>query len=394
MKIAILTSGILPVPAVLGGAVENLIDFYLEYNDNHNLHDITIYSVWNPKVIHHPATRSKKNHYIYINTNSLFSKIKKRIYHFIKKDWYYHYSIEYYFEQALKQIKKQRYDIVLIENRPAYAIKVRKTINTKIVYHLHNSKLDSQTRYAKEIYESANRIITVSNYISNCVKTINPNDKKCVTVYNGIDLNSFSVQSSTIIDRKKTGFTAEDFVVIFSGRINKAKGILELMEAFCRLKQYPRIKLLIIGSSFYGNANKDDTFIVALKEKAQAINNRIVFTGFIPYQDIPSYLKLANVAAIPSVWDDPFPTTVLEAQAMGLPIIATRRGGIPEEVSQKNAILLKTDEYLVENLANTILDLYQHPEKRKAMSLASLERSKLFDKDRYAKEFFDAIETI
>lgn len=95
MKIAILTSGILPVPAVLGGAVENLIDFYLEYNDNHNLHDITIYSVWNPKVIHHPATRSKKNHYIYINTNSLFSKIKKRIYHFIKKDWYYHYSIEY-----------------------------------------------------------------------------------------------------------------------------------------------------------------------------------------------------------------------------------------------------------------------------------------------------------
>ena len=100
------------------------------------------------------------------------------------------------------------------------------------------------------------------------------------------------------------------------------------------------------------------------------------------------------MAAIPSVWDDPFPTTVLEAQAMGLPIITTRRGGIPEEVSQKNAILLKTDEYLVENLANTILDLYQHPEKRKAMSLASLERSKLFDKDRYAKEFFEAIETI
>ena len=45
MKIAILTSGILPVPAVLGGAVENLIDYYLEYNNQHQLHDITVYSV-------------------------------------------------------------------------------------------------------------------------------------------------------------------------------------------------------------------------------------------------------------------------------------------------------------------------------------------------------------
>ena len=109
---------------------------------------------------------------------------------------------------------------------------------------------------------------------------------------------------------------------------------------------------------------------------------------------MPNYLSIANIAVIPSIWDDPFPTTVLEAQAMGLPIITTRRGGIPEEVSQENAILLETDEHFIENLADTILDLYQHPEKRKAMSQASLERSKLFDKDRYAKEFFEAIETI
>ena len=44
MKIAILTSGILPVPAVQGGAVENFLDFFLEYNDQQKLHDITVYS--------------------------------------------------------------------------------------------------------------------------------------------------------------------------------------------------------------------------------------------------------------------------------------------------------------------------------------------------------------
>jgi glycosyltransferase involved in cell wall biosynthesis len=98
------------------------------------------------------------------------------------------------------------------------------------------------------------------------------------------------------------------------------------------------------------------------------------------------------VAVIPSVWDDPFPTTVLEAQAMGLPIITTRRGGIPEEVTEENAIMLDTDEHFVENLTAAILDLYEHPEKRTAMAEASLRRSRLFDKDTYAKNFFAAIE--
>ena len=79
---------------------------------------------------------------------------------------------------------------------------------------------------------------------------------------------------------------------------------------------------------------------------------------------------------------------------MGLPIITTHRGGIPEEVTKDNAILLNTDENFVDNLAAAILDLYQHPEKRKQMSAASLERSKLFDKETYAKNFFAALEEL
>ena len=80
MKIAILTSGILPVPAVQGGAVENLIDFYLEYNCQHHLHDITVYSVWNPDISQHPALLADCNHYKYIDTSSLWAKIRRKIY--------------------------------------------------------------------------------------------------------------------------------------------------------------------------------------------------------------------------------------------------------------------------------------------------------------------------
>ena len=169
---------------------------------------------------------------------------------------------------------------------------------------------------------------------------------------------------------------------------------MELIEAISLLKEISHIKLMVIGGSFYGNATNDDDFMRILKSKAEPLNDRIIFTGFIPYSDMSYYLSMADVAVIPSVWDDPFPTTVLEAQAMGLPIITTRRGGIPEEVTEKNAILLDTDEHFIQNLSTAILDLYQHPEKRQQMAAASLERSKMFDKDTYAKNFFEALEGI
>lgn len=151
---------------------------------------------------------------------------------------------------------------------------------------------------------------------------------------------------------------------------------------------------MIIGGSFFGNTNDEDEFIRSLKEKAMKIKGNIVFTGFIPYEKMPDYLQLADIAVIPSVWDDPFPTTELEAQAMGLPIITTIRGGIPEEVGSKNAILLETDESFVNNLATAILNLYENPKKRYKMSIASLERGQLFDKEKYAKLFFVALDSL
>ena len=75
-----------------------------------------------------------------------------------------------------------------------------------------------------------------------------------------------------------------------------------------------------------------------------------------------------------------------------LPIITTSRGGIPEIVTEQNAILLKIDEYFIENLAISIFDLYQHPEKREQMSEAALKRSRMFDKETYAKNFFAALD--
>lgn len=393
MKIAILTSGILPVPAVKGGAVENHIDFYLKYNDEHQLHDMTVFSVWNDAIKGHPALKSRVNHYEYIEVKSLWARIRKNIEHRIYGEGYYHYVIEYYFRKAWKRLKKQHYDIILLDNRPGYAINIDVPQGTSLYLYLHNDLLNNTLPHYQEIYDKAARILTVSDYISSRVRTINPKDQKCVSILNGIDLNAFSQNITSTITRSQMGLNDDDFVMVFSGRITREKGVTELIDALIRLPQYQNIKLLVIGSSFYGDSANEDNFIKSLKQKAAVIKERIIFTGFIPYAQMPQYLKMADIAVIPSMWDDPCPNTVLEAQAMGLPIITTRRGGIPEEVTEKNAIMLSTDDKFTDNLVKAIEVLYNAPNKRQEMSQASLNNSKYYNHQRYAEDFFKALES-
>ena len=374
--------------------MENFLDFFLEYNNIHQRHDITVYSVFNPKVREHPALMSNVNHYYYIKTNSLWAKFRKRLFSKRHPDTYHHYSIEFFLYESLKHIRRQNYEAIILNNRPGYAEVLDGKTDAKLVYNLYNDKLNNTTRSHQQIYDAASLIISTSDYISNRVRTIGDYGNKCVTVYSGIELDKFSSAIKPRISRKELGLNPSDFVLLFSGRVNKEKGVMELISAIQQLKQYPNVKLLILGSSFFGNASKDDNFILSLKQQANDVKDRIIFTGFIPYEMMPDYLKISDVATIPSNWDDPFPTTVLEAQAMGLPIITTRRGGIPEEVTEENAILLDTDELFVDNLSKAILDLYTHPEKRQQMSTISIERSKLFDKETYAKNFFAALENI
>lgn len=388
MKLAVITCGILPIPAVQGGAVENLIDFYLEYNDTHKLHDITVYSPWDPKVRTHPALTSDVNHYHYIDVTSLRARIARKIYSYCHQDEYYNYFIEYYFEKVYSNLKKKDFDYIIIENGAGLTIKLSQRGHKNLILHLHNDLLNSQSRNHDVIANSLTKIITVSNYIKGRVATVFPVDK-IETIYNGIDLKNFSIKENPSVSRKAIGFSEEDFILVYNGRINNEKGISELIDAIYQLQDI-QVKLMILGSSFFDNTKKDDAFILSLKEKVKRIENNIVFTGFIPYVQVPDYLQLADIAVLPSMWEEPFGLTIVEAMAAGLPLVTTRSGGI-SEICEGVATIVDR-ENIVNNLETAILDLYNHPEKRKQMSTEGLERAKYFDRNNFAKNFFAALE--
>lgn len=393
MKLAVLTCGMLPIPAVQGGAVENLIDFYLEYNNNHHLHDITIYSPWDDKLVGHPALASDVNHYHYIDVSSLRARLERRLFKFFRytsKD-YFNYFIEYYFEKAYADIKNRHYDYIILENSDGHAYKLSQRGYRNIIIHMNNEARKSRAQYHREFQNNISLILTCSDFIRDSISNFMP-ACKIKTLYNAIDTKNFFPKENPSLKREIIGLKNNDFVIVYSGRINEEKGISELIDAMLQLKDYPNVKLMIIGGTFYGNAKNENEFVRSLKNKAKSIEDKIVFTGFIPYKNVPDYLHLADIAALPSMWDEPFGLTIVEALAAGLPLITARSGGIPE-ICEGVATIVNRDN-IVNNLTSAIIDLYNHPEKRKQMAVASIDRAKHFDKEVYAEKFFAAIKDL
>ncbi len=385
MKIAILTSGILPVPAVQGGAVENLIDFYLEYNNVHRQHDIVVFSAYHPFVKNHSALHSSSNHYKYIKTRSLWFKILRRIYRRYYPKGYYHSSIELYFELIYRQIKKGSFDLIILENRPAFALKLRERFHeTPIISHLHTNMVHSRDSKAKEIIHSTNAFITVSNYLKEEIENVGIPTKTTV-VYNGIDTTIFNTNVSPV-DRKTLGFDDKDFLVIFTGRLVENKGIKELLLAIKELREEKNIKLLVIGSEDFSKEAGQSVFLSELHQIARTLEERVVFTGFIPYQKLPSYLATANVMVVPSHINEAFGMTCIEASAIGLPIIATNEGGIPEALDGQKYLLIDKGQDMPTQIANAIIEI-----KNNYTAYMGNMINPKFTKEAYANSFWDCI---
>lgn len=390
--IAILTAGVLPVPPVKGGAVENLIEYILQYNERKTHYPIKVYGIKDDNIT--PGLLSKYSHcqFDLIKTNGVSVKIKRFIYKLTHTSKYYHSTDEYFAYQAIRKIQKEDCDMLLIENRPYFVIEAYKKIQRPIVLHLHNDTLYKDLPESENIVNHLSKVFTVSTYLQKRVNAITSSDNKAITIYNGIDLSRFS-DIRPLYDREHFHLSVKDFVVVFVGRIERIKGINELLEAFQLLIPYTDIKLLLIGGSGYGDS-VENTFVQEVNAKIQQMNNKVISTGYIPHRDIPSILHLCDIGIIPSICEEALSLSALESLACGLPLIITRSGGLPETVNNKCAITVEKNNKLPHNLAEAILNLYNHPEKRKNMAIHAKERAKQFSKEKYAKEIFDALNSI
>lgn len=389
-EIGIITPGVLPVPCSKGGAVENLVDFYLRENEKYGNFIFHVVSIFDEEA-KQIAAKYKYSKFYFFKPQDFFIRLKRSLYSKMKKDFYYNSYLDYYGYWAINVIKKCNIDLIIIENRQGFILDKSLNIKCPTILHLHNDSLNSKSLRAKEILEKYDKIITVSSYIKKQVDTICPNDKT-VVVYNGIEINRFLL-SESMYTRKKWGLDDNDFIVVYAGRLMPIKGIRELLQAFILLKDYPDIKLLVVGGNNLGE-QKGDPFEEELNILSREISSNVVFTGYIPYEKISYVLRLGNIGIVPSICEEAFSLSSVECMASGLPLIVTRAGGIPEVVDENCAVIVEKDENLIKSISNAVVELYKNKERLKIMSEKGKLRSKLFSHLTYSQKFLVEIENM
>ena len=362
MKVVFFTAdsnGGYPVPAVRGGAVSTLIEHLVAENNNKRLLDMTIVSLYDKEA----ETKSKEYpnvHFIWIHVPIIIRLLDKFFFfivlHFFKKRKAISYrtifSLLFYIAKSSFLLKKSRYDKVILENNIplAWIIRLSK-YQGEAWYHLHN--IPRTTAKCKSVFEKC-KYLCVSEFVARELQTcpIGPiNVDNIRVLYNCVDTSLFSRKNSVQEIREKYGIAEDEHLILFVGRLSEEKGIDKLLESI-PLLQTDKIKVLIVGS-LLSNTNVVDSYQKRIAELSKALNNKVSYTGYINQMELPHIYSAADVAVLPSVWDEPAGLTMVEAMACGTPVITTQSGGIPEYVADCGFVL-PIDETLPKNIAEKI----------------------------------------
>jgi glycosyltransferase involved in cell wall biosynthesis len=175
----------------------------------------------------------------------------------------------------------------------------------------------------------------------------------------------------------------DDKVIISVGRLAEEKNWGTLLQAFAlALKEQQNLRLVLVG---------DGPQAQTLRQLADelGITERVLFTGSLPFAQVPTYLKAADLFAFASVTETQGLAT-LEAMAAGLPVVAVSGPGTSDIVDEG------VQGYLVQNdpqdLAKRLVELICNPDAMSEFKTASLKKSRTFDNKRLARKMLKVYE--
>lgn len=222
--------------------------------------------------------------------------------------------------------------------------------------HLKESTLRDRIIYLYlRIYNRQfNRIISQSKVLVNSPALLRKYESRA----RKINLITTTTISNSDIKRiQKSIDSSAKVELLYTGRIDPAKGLFELIDALAVLNKDFNVVLNIVG----WEEDKDRPVEQRLKSKAQenGVGEKIFFHGRKKVgPELFGYYEIAHIYVLPS-YHEGFPRTIWEAMAKGLPVVATRVGGIPEYLkSEENCLLVEPRQVLplAEAIRQYILD--------------------------------------
>ena len=207
-----------------------------------------------------------------------------------------------------------------------------------IITHVHTTYHDYKLRnilIENILSRFTDRIIFVSKAVQiSMIKNERIREDKTCVIYNGATISSPVNNIETIRrGREQLGIDKQDRVIIIVASLTPNKGHSVLLDAFAQVvKKYPHMKLLIVGD---GPLMEELLAVTAHLD----LSSKVIFTG--RRRDVASLLQLADIFVLSSITREGLGIALIEAMAMGLPVIGTKVGGIPEVIEHNvNGLLV------------------------------------------------------
>lgn len=387
-KVCVIMGGVMPVPAVCGGAIETLVTSIVKKYSKNDGFQLTICSVYHPEAIRvasqYPEVRffwthTRKIKYMFMH--AIFLGVRMTTGKCIR-------SLQRHYNEIAELFQKEKFDLVVAEGGDTQAIiDVAKGYSRdQFANHIHIHYLPPEN-----IVENYGHVIGVSEFVTKEYLKVCKTPVKAHILKNAIDVGRFGISVSEEQKRnirKKLGLSETDFVILYVGRIMEIKGVLELMQAVIGLED-PHIKLLIMGSANSGKWTYS-SYERKVKKLSGQNKERIIFTGYVDNSEVYQYASVADVQCVPTLIEEAAPLTVLEAMAEGIPLIVTRSGGVVEYVDESTTLIIEK-ENVVEQLERTIKYIKEHPEERRQMSEKAKLEGQKYDEAIYYRNFVDMI---
>ncbi|MCQ2010474.1 MAG: glycosyltransferase family 4 protein [Sporolactobacillus sp.] len=395
MKIALICTEKQPVPAVRGGAVETLVDLLIQDNERNPMAALDIYSIDDPAA-RLQSEGIRHTRFFFIKKNDPFHFIRCMMNRVFNK---YHISIysDMFLHRTIRLLEKHHYDWIIVENRPKFIKSLRRHLGSKvrIALHLHNDTLNKGCYEASSIVLLCDRVLSVSSFINNRVQTAaSEQDKwKARVLYNRIDhalfRPSFDNRFSNRI-REQCGIPENRPVVLYYGRLNIEKGVLELIKAFTRARKVkPSLYLVLLGSYTYKKEQKKIQEALDLLPK-----DSYSLMNYISHVELPAYLSVADMVALPSLCNEAFGLTIAESMMLGKAIITTDAGAIPELIGTGTGtgLVVQTGNSIGPRLTDALLRCAARPDLRNRLG-ANARKTALqrFRANGYLKELLEKL---
>ena len=383
--------GVMPVPAVCGGAIETLITSIVKKYSKEDGFHLTIFSVY-----HKEAAEAAKKYpdvrFVWTHTNTFWNLSKHAVFLAVRELTGKTIRVlQRHYNEIAPVIQNEKFDLLIVEGGDEQAVIdiAKGYTREQLVFHAHIHFIPKE-----EVVKGYGHMIGVSEFV------VREYEKACKipvdthVLRNAIDLDKFNKKISEEERkklRKKLGLQEDDFVVLYVGRLIALKGILELMQAVLSIEDQ-HVKLLCVGSANFGKWAYS-SYERRVKKLSEQNKDRIIFTGYVDNSEVYQYAAVADVQCLPTLIAEAAPLVVLEAMAEGLPMIVTKSGGVIEYVDDSTALMIE-QENIIDNLKEAICYLKKHPEARRQMSKNAKIQSKRYNEAIFYKNFIDLINKI